>query len=88
MERSIQKNGLINLLTLLAVGVAGLAVARYANSLAGQVSIKKVQMQGAAPGTHPPGWAPIRMGSRCEAYLARTSQRRGSAGAPTGGGSP
>src|SRR5512136_3013005 len=38
MERSIQKNGLINLLTLLAVGVAGLAVARYANSLAGQVS--------------------------------------------------
>ena len=39
MERSIQKNGLINLLVLLAVGVAGLAVARYANSLAGQVSI-------------------------------------------------
>ena len=38
MERSIQKNGLINLLVLLAVGVAGLAVARYANSLAGQVS--------------------------------------------------
>ena len=39
MERSIQKNGLINLLALLAVGVAGLAVARYANSLAGQVSV-------------------------------------------------
>ena len=39
MERSIQKNGLINLLVLLAVGVAGLAVARYANSLAGQVSV-------------------------------------------------
>ena len=39
MERSIQKNGLINLLVLLAVGVAGLAVARYANSLAGQVTI-------------------------------------------------
>src|ERR1017187_6581792 len=39
MERSIQKNGLINLLVLLAVGVAGLAVARYANSLAGLVSI-------------------------------------------------
>jgi len=39
MERSIQKNGLINLLVLLAVGVAGLAVARYANSLAGHVSI-------------------------------------------------
>jgi membrane protease subunit HflK len=39
MERSIQKNGLINLLVLLAVGVAGLAVARYANSLAGHVTI-------------------------------------------------
>ena len=39
MERSIQKNGLINLLVLLAVGLAGLAVARYANSLAGQVNI-------------------------------------------------
>ena len=39
MERSIQKNGLINLLALLAVGVAGLAVARYANSLAGQVGV-------------------------------------------------
>src|ERR1022692_2971449 len=39
MERSIQKNGLINLLVLLTVGVAGLAVARYANSLAGQVNI-------------------------------------------------
>ena len=39
MERSIQKNGLINLLILLAVGVAGLAAARYANSLAGHVNI-------------------------------------------------
>jgi modulator of FtsH protease HflK len=39
MERSIQKNGLVNLLALVAVGVAGLAAARYANSLAGQVSI-------------------------------------------------
>ena len=39
MERNIQKNGLINLLALLTVGVAGFAVARYANSLAGQVSI-------------------------------------------------
>ena len=38
MERSIQKNGLVNLLVLLAVGAAGLAVARYASSLAGQVS--------------------------------------------------
>jgi modulator of FtsH protease HflK len=39
MERSIQKNGLVNLLVLLAVGAAGLGVARYANSLAGQVNI-------------------------------------------------
>jgi membrane protease subunit HflK len=39
MERNLQKNGLINLLTLLVVGVAGFAVARYANSLAGLVSI-------------------------------------------------
>ena len=37
MERNIQKNGLINLLVLLVVGVAGLAVARLTNSLAGQV---------------------------------------------------
>ena len=39
MERSIQKNGLINLLALLVVGVAGFAVARVANSLAGLVSV-------------------------------------------------
>ena len=39
MERSVQKNGLINLLALLGVGLAGLVVARYANSLAGQVSV-------------------------------------------------
>jgi len=39
MERNLQKNGLINLLTLLVVGVAGFAVARYASSLAGLVSI-------------------------------------------------
>jgi regulator of protease activity HflC (stomatin/prohibitin superfamily) len=39
MERSIQKNGLLNLLTLLVVGVAGFAVARYSNSLAGQVGV-------------------------------------------------
>jgi len=38
VDRSIQKNGLINLLALLAVGVAGLAAARFANSLSGQVS--------------------------------------------------
>src|SRR3974390_3163716 len=38
MQRSIQKNGLINLLALLAVGVAAFAVSRYANSLAGLVA--------------------------------------------------
>src|SRR5436309_7722932 len=37
MERNIQKNGLINLIVLLMVAVAGFAVARYANSLTGQV---------------------------------------------------
>ena len=39
MERNIQRHGLINLLALLIVGAAGFAVARYANSLAGLVSI-------------------------------------------------
>jgi membrane protease subunit HflK len=39
MERSIQKNGLINLLALLVAAVAGFAVAHYTNSLAGQVSV-------------------------------------------------
>src|SRR5437870_11382106 len=39
MERSMQKNGLINLLALLVVGVAGFAVARHADSMAGQVSV-------------------------------------------------
>jgi len=39
MERHIQKNGLVNLLVLLAAGVAGFAVARYTNSLAGQVDV-------------------------------------------------
>jgi membrane protease subunit HflK len=39
MERNAQKNGLINLLALLAVGVAGFAVARLANSMAGHVSL-------------------------------------------------
>ncbi len=39
MERNAQKNGLVNLLVLLASGVAAFAVARYTNSLAGQVSI-------------------------------------------------
>jgi modulator of FtsH protease HflK len=36
MEQSTRKNGLINLLTLLAAGAATFAVARQANSLAGQ----------------------------------------------------
>jgi regulator of protease activity HflC (stomatin/prohibitin superfamily) len=39
MEQSKQKNGLINLLVLLLVGVAAFATARYTHSLAGQVSI-------------------------------------------------
>jgi regulator of protease activity HflC (stomatin/prohibitin superfamily) len=39
MERNKQTNGLINLLVLLAVGAAGFAAARYANSLAGLVSV-------------------------------------------------
>lgn len=39
MDRNIQKNGLVNLLALLGVSVAGFAVARYAGSLAGQISV-------------------------------------------------
>lgn len=39
MERNLQKNGLANLLMLVAVGVAAFAVARYANSLAGIVCV-------------------------------------------------
>jgi membrane protease subunit HflK len=39
MERSIQKNGLINLLALLVVGVAGFAVASTSASLAGRVGV-------------------------------------------------
>ena len=39
MERNIQKNGLINLLALLAVGIAGFAVAQLTHSLAGQVGM-------------------------------------------------
>jgi len=35
--------------------------------------LKKVQLQGGTPGTHPED------GCRCEAYLVRTSQRRASA---------
>src|SRR5436309_5524651 len=39
MERNIQRNGLVNLLALLVVGVAGFAVARFAGSLAGLVTV-------------------------------------------------
>src|SRR5438094_6628835 len=38
MERNLQKNGLVNLLVLVVVAVAGFAVARYANSLTGQLA--------------------------------------------------
>ena len=38
MERSIKKNGLVNLLALLAVSVAGFAAARQTGSLAGLIS--------------------------------------------------
>jgi modulator of FtsH protease HflK len=39
MDKTIQKSGVINLLVLLAAGVAAFAVARVAGSLAGQVSV-------------------------------------------------
>jgi regulator of protease activity HflC (stomatin/prohibitin superfamily) len=38
MERNVQRTGLLNLLALLAVAVAGFAVARHDGSLAGQVT--------------------------------------------------
>jgi regulator of protease activity HflC (stomatin/prohibitin superfamily) len=38
MERNIQRNGLVNLIVLLLVGVATYAVSRYAQLLAGQVA--------------------------------------------------
>src|SRR5947209_2283426 len=38
MERSIQKNGLVNFLTLLVMGVAAFAAAGYANSQSGLVA--------------------------------------------------
>jgi regulator of protease activity HflC (stomatin/prohibitin superfamily) len=38
MERTLQRNGLTNLLLLLAVGAAGLSTALFAKSLAGQVA--------------------------------------------------
>src|SRR5262245_39177867 len=39
MERNIQKNGLVNLVILLAAGIAAFAVARIQISLAGMVSV-------------------------------------------------
>jgi membrane protease subunit HflK len=39
MERNAQKNGMINLLVLAAIGTAGFAVARYCNTLSGMVSV-------------------------------------------------
>jgi membrane protease subunit HflK len=39
MERNTQKNALINLLALTAIGVAGLAVARYSDTLSGRVCV-------------------------------------------------
>jgi regulator of protease activity HflC (stomatin/prohibitin superfamily) len=39
MERNLQKNGLINVVVLLLIGVAGFILTRYANSLAGLVSV-------------------------------------------------
>ncbi|MCS7337636.1 MAG: protease modulator HflK [Verrucomicrobiae bacterium] len=38
MERSAQKNALVNLLAMIAVGAAGYAAARYAHCLSGQVT--------------------------------------------------
>ena len=38
MERNIQRNGLVNLLALLAMGAAAYGIAQYANALAGQVT--------------------------------------------------
>ena len=38
-KRNIQKNGLINLLALLLVGIAGFGAARSSNTLAGQASL-------------------------------------------------
>lgn len=39
MERNLQKNGLVNLLVLLATGIGAFIVGHYTNSLAGQVSV-------------------------------------------------
>src|SRR5258708_29394502 len=39
MEKNFLKNGLLNLLMLVVVGAAGLAMARYAHSFAGQAAM-------------------------------------------------
>src|SRR2546421_11529180 len=39
MGKNLQKNGFINLLVLLLVGISGFAVARSSNSLAGQICL-------------------------------------------------
>ena len=39
MERNIQRNGLVNLLALLVVGVSGFIVARYSNTAAGLICL-------------------------------------------------
>jgi len=39
MDRNIQKNGLVNLVVLVLVGVTGFVVARYTSSLAGLMSV-------------------------------------------------
>ena len=39
MERNIQRNGLVNLLALLAVGVSGFIVARYSDTAAGMLCL-------------------------------------------------
>src|SRR6187401_2006372 len=38
MERNIQKNGLLNLFLLLAVGVSAFAVSRLSHSIGGQIA--------------------------------------------------
>src|SRR5690349_4786458 len=39
MERNIKKISLVNLVVLLAIGVASAALARYSNSLSGQTGV-------------------------------------------------
>ncbi len=65
MERSIQRNGLINLIVLILAGVVGFAIARYSNSLAGQVSILFVGLAAMVAGV---SWFQMRLeeGERLE----------------------